>query len=72
MSRAWALALCGLVLLSCAGAQVAQSCSDKAFVALTAECAAAAVSCRQQGGTEDECGTVCDAKADDWAKRCGK
>ncbi len=72
MTHAWVVALCALVLSACAGAQPSPACSDKTYAALVAECASAAVGCRQSGGSEAECGTVCDAKAEDWAKRCGQ
>jgi hypothetical protein len=61
-----------LLLAGCPAAAVTPACSDKAYAALVAKCAAAAVACRQQGGTETECGAVCDQKADDWQKACGQ
>lgn len=54
----------------CSAAPRSQGCSDKAYLALATECSAAAVRCRAQGGTEAECGTVCDAKADEWEAKC--
>ena len=61
-----------LLVTGCAAPtlQQRQACSDKAYASLVAQCAAAAVTCRQQGGTESECGTVCDQKADQWQRDC--
>ena len=59
-----------LLLLGCSGAQVSQECSDTAYATLVAECSAAAARCVAQGGNEDECGTVCDEKADQWEAQC--
>lgn len=67
-----ALSLCALGLLACSGAQTSPTCSDEAYVKLAAWCATAAYDCSLRGGTEAECGTVCDDKADDWARRCGQ
>jgi hypothetical protein len=68
----FAVALAGLLSAACAGAQTSPSCGDKAYAALVAECVSAATRCRASGDSEVERGTVCDAKADDWAQRCGK
>jgi hypothetical protein len=46
------------------------SCSDAAYGELSAKCAAAAARCVAQGGTEAECGTLCDHEADEWQERC--
>jgi hypothetical protein len=61
-----------LVSAACSAPQVSVACSDQAYVALAAECAATVKSCRIQGGSVVECGTLCDEKADDWNRRCGQ
>jgi hypothetical protein len=61
-----------LVSAACSASQVSVACSDQAFVALAAECSARVARCKVTGGNEDECAPLCDADADDWAKRCGQ
>lgn len=70
MRHALLLSVC--LLAAACQAPVSPACSDKAYLALATKCAAAAVSCRQQGGSETECGALCDGEADDWQARCGQ
>lgn len=62
----------GAVLASCAGAQPSPSCSDDAYKNQLLNCGVAAASCVQKGGTDEECGAVCNKEWADWQERCSQ
>jgi hypothetical protein len=75
------LACAALLLVGCSqeaaksaadelAAQLKDPCSDASFASLTGKCAASAATCMAKGGTEAECGAICDGAADDWRLKC--
>jgi hypothetical protein len=70
--EALALLACALLGCACSATPVSPSCSDAAYRSQLMACSAAAVSCVSKGGTDAECGSVCDKEWADWQERCSQ
>lgn len=67
------LALVSVLLLGCSAAPPPNpTCSDAAYRDQLIACGVAAASCVQKGGTDAECGSVCDKEWADWQERCSQ
>ena len=66
------MAAAALASLGCSAVPVSPTCSNEAFRNKLLFCAAAATRCVQNGGTDAECGSVCDKEWSDWQDRCSQ